>query len=173
MNENYLYNCANTNVPEKTGWKIIEYVYYCIGFRTNLPIAVVGWRLCPPIHPTSPYSLYKYDIKCMNRLQNKCSAMHCIKWWDLHSFIPAISILCRGFTLKYHSQLRVKDLPKVPTWRLEQDSNPRPFGQMVMNLPMSHHAHTIHLRLMGSVGNLVLLKCQKSFIQPQYATVFA
>jgi len=35
-------------------------------------------------------------------------------------------ILCRNFTLKHHIQLRVKDLPKVPTWRLELDSNPQP-----------------------------------------------
>ena len=34
-------------------------------------------------------------------------------------------ILCRSFTPKRHRQLRVKDLPKVPTWRLEWDSNLR------------------------------------------------
>src|SRR6218665_3217052 len=27
-----------------------------------------------------------------------------------------------------HRQLQVKDLPKVPTWRLERESNPRPSG---------------------------------------------
>src|SRR6218665_1915215 len=36
-------------------------------------------------------------------------------------------ILCRSFTPKRHRQLRVKDLPKVHTWRL--DSNPTPFGR--------------------------------------------
>src|SRR6218665_119786 len=49
-------------------------------------------------------------------------------------------ILCRSFT--HHKQLRMKDLPKVPTWRLERDSNPRPFGRKVPNLLMSHHAPT-------------------------------
>src|SRR6218665_1751254 len=49
-------------------------------------------------------------------------------------------ILCRSFTPKRHRQLQVKDLPKVPTWRLEQYSNPRPFGRKATNLPMSHHA---------------------------------
>src|SRR6218665_521288 len=48
-------------------------------------------------------------------------------------------ILCRSFTLKRHRQLRVKDLPKAPTWRLERDSNPQPSGRKVSNLPMSHH----------------------------------
>jgi len=37
-------------------------------------------------------------------------------------------------------RLRAKDWPSVPTWRLEQDSHPQPFGQKVTNLPMSRHA---------------------------------
>jgi len=41
---------------------------------------------------------------------------------------------------KQHRPLRVKDLPMVPTWRLEQDSNRRPFGRKARNLLMSHHA---------------------------------
>src|SRR6218665_581934 len=32
------------------------------------------------------------------------------------------------FHAEAHSQLQVKDLPKVPTWRLERESNPRPSG---------------------------------------------
>ena len=39
-----------------------------------------------------------------------------------------------------HRQLRVKDLPKVPTWQLERESNPRPFERKVSTLPMSYHA---------------------------------
>ena len=49
-------------------------------------------------------------------------------------------ILYRSFTLKRHRQLRVKDLPKVPTWWLEQDSNRRPSGRKVSTLPKRHHA---------------------------------
>src|SRR6218665_318248 len=30
------------------------------------------------------------------------------------------------FHAEAHRQLQVKDLPKVPTWRLERESNPRP-----------------------------------------------
>src|SRR6218665_3733866 len=44
------------------------------------------------------------------------------------------------FHAKAHRQLRVKDLPKVSTWRPERDSNPRPFRRKVLNQPMSHHA---------------------------------
>src|SRR6218665_1172445 len=34
---------------------------------------------------------------------------------------------------KHYRQLRVKDLPKVPTWRLEWDSNLRPSGRKALN----------------------------------------
>src|SRR6218665_3751264 len=47
-------------------------------------------------------------------------------------------ILYRSFTPQRHKQLRVKDLPKVPTWRLERDSNPGPFGRKATN----NHAAT-------------------------------
>jgi len=52
--------------------------------------------------------------------------------------------LCRSFTLKCHRQLQVKDLPKVPTFRLERDSKPPSFRRKAMNLPMSHHALMRH-----------------------------
>src|SRR6218665_4197750 len=55
-------------------------------------------------------------------------------------------IPCRSFTPKHNRQLRVKDLPKDPTWRLERDSNPPPFGRMATNQPMSHsspHAQVV------------------------------
>ena len=45
-------------------------------------------------------------------------------------------ILCRNFTLKHHRQLWVKDLSKVPTWRLERESSPWPLGRNVSTLPM-------------------------------------
>src|SRR6218665_1474749 len=65
----------------------------------------------------------------------------------VHSFIhsghfysePSSPLLLRGapdystdtvseFHAEAHRQLQVKDLPKVPTWRLERESNPRPSG---------------------------------------------
>ena len=48
--------------------------------------------------------------------------------------------LCQSFTQKGHRQLRVKDLPRVPMWRLEWDSNWRSSGWKAPNLLMSHHA---------------------------------
>src|SRR6218665_1743144 len=41
----------------------------------------------------------------------------------LSSALDTARILCRGFTPKRHRQLRVQDLPKVPMWRLEWDTN--------------------------------------------------
>ena len=32
------------------------------------------------------------------------------------------------FHAEVHRQLSVKDLPKVPTWQLERESNPQPSG---------------------------------------------
>ena len=51
-------------------------------------------------------------------------------------------ILCLSFTPKRHRQLWVKDLPKVPTWRLERESNPRPSGWKLSTQPMRHHVPT-------------------------------
>ena len=62
---------------------------------------------------------------------------------QVHYYLKALSIarrLCRSFTPKRRRQLRVKDLPKVPTWRLERDSKTRSFGRKASNLPMSHNA---------------------------------
>src|SRR6218665_2402174 len=49
--------------------------------------------------------------------------------------------LCRS--LHAGRQLEVKDLPKVPTWRLERDSNPRPSGRKASNLAKRHHAPAV------------------------------
>jgi len=32
----------------------------------------------------------------------------------------------------------VKDLPEIPKWRLERDSNPRPLGRKASSQPTSH-----------------------------------
>ena len=56
----------------------------------------------------------------------------------LRGALDKARILCRSFTPKCHRQLRVEDLPKVPTWRLERDSNPQPSSRKASTLPMSH-----------------------------------
>ena len=46
--------------------------------------------------------------------------------YNSESLPTTVLALCRTFTPKRPRQLWVKDLPNVPTWRLEWDSNPRP-----------------------------------------------
>src|SRR6218665_1623820 len=55
----------------------------------------------------------------------------------LRSASDTARILCRSFTSKHHRQLRVEGL--VSTWRLERDSNPRPYGRKASTQPMRHH----------------------------------
>jgi len=42
------------------------------------------------------------------------------------------------FHAEAHRQLYVKDLPKVPTWRLERQSNPRPSSWKSSSQPKRH-----------------------------------
>ena len=90
---------------------------------------------------------------------------------DIITFIPDISIALLSvhyysealpitalIGLLYHTperyrQLRVKDLPKVLTWRLVRYSNLRPSGRKAPNLPLS--LHSSHLsRLCFSLSEL-------------------
>src|SRR5688572_11911747 len=49
------------------------------------------------------------------------------------------------FHAEAHEQLRVKDLPRVPTRRLEVDSNPQPSGYKAPNIPLHPRApHMSH-----------------------------
>ena len=40
--------------------------------------------------------------------------------------------VCWSCTPKRHRQLRVKNLPKVPTWWIERDSNPLPYERKTL-----------------------------------------
>ena len=74
-----------------------------------------------------------------------CSASSSPLW--LRSTPDTARILCQCFTPKRHRQLRVKDLSKVSTWRLERDSTPQPFRRKVLNVPMCHHAPHVPVNL--------------------------
>jgi len=52
-------------------------------------------------------------------------------------------ILYSNFMPKHHRQLWVKFLPKVPSWWLERESNPWPFGWKALTLPIFHMCPTI------------------------------
>src|SRR6218665_888625 len=56
----------------------------------------------------------------------KSSYLHYI-YMSLPEALPTTAIDTVGVYMpKCYSQLQAKDLPKVPKWRLERDSNPRP-----------------------------------------------
>ena len=48
-------------------------------------------------------------------------------------------ILCRNISPKHYRQLWVKVLPKVPTWRIERESNLWPFGRKASTQPKRQH----------------------------------
>src|SRR6218665_1253829 len=48
-------------------------------------------------------------------------------------------ILCRSFTPKRAGNCELRTCRKVTTWRLERNSNPRPFGRKASTLLMRHH----------------------------------
>ena len=64
--------------------------------------------------------------------------------------LPTTSFtLCHSFTPKRFRQLRVKDLPKVPTWRQELNSNPRPWRREAPNIrTLSHPTPRLMLLLL-------------------------
>ena len=76
-------------------------------------------------------------------VQNEWSPISYVRYkLHFHSFIQAISIAPLLLRRSRYSRycVRVKDLPKVPTWRLAWDSNLSPSGRKAPNLPMSHYA---------------------------------
>ena len=67
---------------------------------------------------------------------------------------PSSPLLLRGapdystdtvseFHVDAHRQQQVKDLPKVPTWRIERESNLRPPGWKSSSQPRRHHVPQI------------------------------
>src|SRR6218665_3532591 len=71
-------------------------------------------------------------------------------------------ILCWSFTPKRQMQLRVKELPKVPMWRLEREWNPRPTSRKASTLPMRHHVPSSFLHLFLIPSSV----CDDFFIHP-------
>src|SRR5688572_10274113 len=65
------------------------------------------------------------------------------------------------FHAEAHEQLRVKDLPRVPTWQLEVDSNPQPSGCKAPNIPL-HHCAPQWVTVPGILGHLIndICACQ-------------
>src|SRR6218665_2395564 len=62
-------------------------------------------------------------------------------FWGVPGCVTKCDMGEGGSKLAMNSVAYFMDGPlKVPTWRLERESNPRPFGREATNLSMSHHA---------------------------------
>ena len=71
---------------------------------------------------------------------------------------------------KRHRQLWVKDLPKVPTCRLERESNPWPFGRKASTLPMRHTCPTtLNTKKAQNVKSVIIP--QLTIIHPTYLII--
>src|SRR6218665_3694240 len=70
-------------------------------------------------------------------------------------------------TPKRYRQLRVKDLPKVPTWRLEWDSNLRPSERKALNptteppLPTKSGVRTQFIKAVAVMHTISILVVRK------------
>src|SRR5678816_47884 len=62
------------------------------------------------------------------------------------------------FHAEAHEQLRVKDLPRVPTRRLEVDSNPQPSCCKAPNIPLHHRTLVQQITDQNYVGILVYFR---------------
>src|SRR5688572_30927314 len=68
------------------------------------------------------------------------------------------------FHAEAHEQLQVKDLPRVPMWRLEVDSNLQPSGCKAPNIPLRHHAHLCMYVYVYMYIRVVLSNMVKKFV---------
>src|SRR6218665_3497202 len=66
---------------------------------------------------------------------------------------PQLDTVTGVYTPKRYRQLRVKDFPKVPSWRLEWYSNPPPSALKALTPATCHGATTSHNVIVG-VGSL-------------------
>ena len=61
------------------------------------------------------------------------------------------------FHAEAHRQLQVKDLPKVPTRRLERESNPRPSGWNSLSQPRHHHVPYKFIKICPETSTIITL----------------
>jgi len=101
-----------------------------------------------PNFPHTDHTLTMYTIPTSSLPPPLSSFVHSGYFYSASScplLLRGAPEVCRSFKPKHHMILRVNDLPKVPTWRLERDSNQWPFGRKATNLPSyessPHHLH--------------------------------
>jgi len=70
--------------------------------------------------------------------------------------------------VQYYSK-SAPDAPKVPTWRLERDLNPRPSGWKVSTQPMLHHVPQLNTTVgHKQFSSVLLVKAVQNFCKQAY-----
>ena len=124
----YLLNCNNYTHKVQSLWEVIQY-FYPDYLHKHAELNVHSF-----IH-SFVYSDYFYSASSSLLL--------------LRGAPDTARILCRCFMPKRHGLLRVKDLPKVPTWRPERDSNPQP----IADFHVRHFPNDDYIRMFRSLKN--------------------
>src|SRR5688572_19917525 len=84
------------------------------------------------------------NSSCMHCMYISMSIFYSAPSRFLLSGAPAYSADTESeFHAEAHEQLRVKDLPRVPTRRYEVDSNPQPSSCKAPNIPLHHRAPVV------------------------------
>ena len=132
-------------------WLVCWFAEEHIAPNTKLADCLYQWEKSSRINHSSSKDLKLIFKVCRLHLYHpylQCSV------YFIHSFIQTISIAplkvqfysealptqpgyCAGVSRR--SATGNCELPKVPTWRLEQESNPRPSGWKLSTQPMRHH----------------------------------
>ena len=114
----------------------------------------------------------------LRQLSYTMSTLTMLYQWHALSFIhsghfystPSSPLLLRGtpdystdtvseFHTKAQRQLQAKNLPKVPTWRLERESNPRPSGWKSSSQPRRHHVPRLFYQWEDETANKMTGTC--------------
>src|SRR6218665_1882199 len=123
-------------------------IHHCTNSLSSLHIFVHHCTFCASLHtktsPERPLSLCPDDdvrLYSSGRPTDPIMSFHqnCIVFIHFYSAVQSMNLsgahpttatdaVSVVYTPKRLRQLQVKDLPTVPTWRLERDSNPRSKG---------------------------------------------
>ena len=99
----------------------------------HLPSGILSDRLFEVAHEVSHRSDFTWRIFIHSFIQTIYIAPLQVPFYS--EALPTQHGYCAGVSLW------VKDLPNVPTWQLERESNPRPSGWKLSTQPMRHHVH--------------------------------
>src|SRR6218665_1540593 len=110
--------CLHTEKPKNQNQTSRLCTWLTINYRNNQPRSVDIARL----NHNQTCCIRNLFMKSFIHSEYFCSTFQ--SQLLLRGAPDTARILCRRFTPKHHRQLRVKDLPKVPTWRARAGFKP-------------------------------------------------